>query len=469
MQEKSLLDYWLILYQRRFVIYLVIFTSVAASIIITLAATPVYEARAALYLPVKPSQVSYLAGEGATGSLIRGTNAPLADEDGYKPYIGILKSRRLAEMVNKQFPKKSIPKLLRSDVDFETTDDMIVRVYSRDNDPELAAKVADAYVEGLNRILAEGSLAQVAREPDYIKSAVASNQADLRKAEEVLKRFEEKHHLGSLDTELVELTKQKTDLQSKWEANSVSLAANQSKQKALLDELRREGQDLEASEVAVTSSVIEQLRTQLATLLTKLAELETELGKNNIQIIAQYRAKADLEQQLRDEIRRWLTSRIKPENSKLEALRQQLIDVVVEGQQLEASGIAYLQSLARVSERMRRYPEIKAQWTDLNGEVARLRDADKQLTVGLSESRLQSGRNMLLVEQLDRAEPPKSPAFPIWWLNAFVALLGGALAGVGYAFFLNYVESTRQVRTTKLVRAILGHDDDPPSGLTLAN
>jgi len=59
------------------------------------------------------------------------------------------------------------------------------------------------------------------------------------------------------------------------------------------------------------------------------------------------------------------------------------------------------------------------------------------------------------VVPLDRAAPPARPAFPIWWLNALVALFAGALAGIGYAFFLNYIETTRNVRTIRLVRAIL--------------
>ena len=78
-----------------------------------------------------------------TASLAREQGAPLNKEADYKPYMGILKSGQLAQLVSEQFPAKTVAKLLRSDVDFEVTDELVVRVYSRDHDPKLAADVAN--------------------------------------------------------------------------------------------------------------------------------------------------------------------------------------------------------------------------------------------------------------------------------------------------------------------------------------
>lgn len=457
MQERSLLDYWLIVYERRFVIYLIIVTSIVSALIIGKMVRPIYEARAALYIPAKVDSVSYMTSTAPT-TLARRQNSPLAKEVDYKPYLGMLKSVQLAEIVHEQYPQKSVLKLLRSDTDFEVTDELIVRVYSRDPDPVLAANVANAYVKGLNKILSEGSQAQLDREPAYIRSALNRVDRDLKTAETELKRFEEKHHVTNLDTELVALSTQKTNLQDKADDTLVQIAAIRAKQKALVQQIKREGQDLEASEVATTSPLIENLRVQLADALTKLSELEGELGSNNLQLAAQRKRKDDLEQQLSEEIKRWFSSRIKPANSSLEKLRQQLIDVVIEGQRLEALSQASVRSLARLDKRLRAYPEIKARGVELSQKVDQLRKKQDQLRVNLTESQLQAERKMDLVVQLDRAEPPGKPAFPVWWLNALVALFAGTVAGLGYAFFLNYIKETRKVRTIRLVRAILGRN-----------
>jgi uncharacterized protein involved in exopolysaccharide biosynthesis len=454
MRERSLLDYWIILSERRFVIYLVIATSVASAVIIGLLVGPVYEARAAFYIPVELPPVSYLGSEAAS-TMSRPMGPPIESEDRYKPYIGILKSNQLAEQVHARFPRKEVRKLLRSDVDFEVTDEFIVRVYSRDPDPKLAADVANAYLDGLNQILAESSQAQVLVQPAYIEGALARLKVDLGKAEAALKRFEEEHHIASLDTELTELTGQKTSLQAKLDETQVLRVANNSKQKALLAEFEREGKSIVASEVAVTSPLIEHLRVQLTDLLTKLAEVETEFGKKNVEVVVMRNKKQELEQQLRTEITRWASSLIKPQTTHLERLRQQLIEVLIESARLEATEKGNARSLERVSEHLRRYPEIKAEWTNLNDSVVRFRDYEKRLLVSMTEANLQSGRQLRIIVPLDRAEPPQGPAFPIWWLNVLVALLAGLLAGIGYAFFLNYLDETRQVRTSRVVRAIL--------------
>jgi uncharacterized protein involved in exopolysaccharide biosynthesis len=454
MQERSLLDYWIILSERRFVIYLVVVTSVASAVIIGLLVAPVYEARAAFYIPAELQPVSYLGSEAAS-TMSRPMGPPIENEDRYKPYIGILKSNQLAEQVHAQFPRKEVRKLLRSDVDFEVTDELIVRIYSRDPDPKLAADVANAYLDGLNQILAKSSQAQVMAQPAYIEDAVAGLKTGRGKAEAALKRFEEKHHIASLDTELTELTGQKTSLQAKLDETQVLIVANNSKQKALLAEFEREGESIVASEIALTSPLIEHLRVQLTDLLTKLAEAETEFGKKNVEVLVMHNKKQELEQQLRTEITRWASSRIKPQTTHLESLRHQLIELLIESARLEATEKGTARSIQRVSERLRRYPEIKEQWTNLNDSVLRLRDYEKQLLLSMTEANLQSGREVRIIVPLDRAEPPHGPAFPIWWLNVLVALLAGLLAGIGYAFFLHYLDETRQVRTSRLVRAIL--------------
>jgi uncharacterized protein involved in exopolysaccharide biosynthesis len=340
-------------------------------------------------------------------------------------------------------------------VDFEVTDELVVRVYSRDHDPKLAADVANAYMDGLNKILVGNSLAQVEREPAYIAAALERVNGELAKAELELTRFEKENHVVNLDIELMALANQKAQLQERADDAVVQVGAIRARKKALMEEIKREGQDLEASEVAMSSPLIQSLRTQLADAMARVSELETELGSNNLQLIAQRQRKQDLEQQLKNEIARWLSSRIKPGTTYLEQLRQRLIDVVVEEQRLESVSQGMGRSIGRLRSRLSTYPEIKARGVQVKSNVDRLNRMREQLQLNLEEARLQQQRQLQLVVQLDRAVPPSRPAFPIWWLNLFVAVFAGSLAGIGYAFFLNYLKETRDVRTARLVRAIL--------------
>lgn len=455
MKERSLLDYWLIVYRHRLAIIIVMITSIGAAFLVSELVPPVYEARASFYVPTNVGSVSYLS-NGATSTLARQQSTPLGTEDAYKPYLGMLKSRELAEMAHAQYPRKPVIKLLRSDTDFELTDQLIVHVYARDHDPVLAANIANAYVSDLNKILDNASLADLAKQPEYIEASLAKIQAERRRAESQQKQFEERHHIASLDTELQQLATRKTALQTARDDISSRIAGNRATRTALLAAFKREGEDLAQSKIAATSPLIEHLRKQLADVLSQLADRGSELGPNNLQVIALHDREKSLEKQLSDQVREWLSSQIKPANSNLEALREQMIKTVVDNHQLRAMLYANRQALREVDQRMRPYPGIKAQWTELNQNTARLRTLESQMQTNLTEAKLQVDRRLHSVVPLGQAVPPQTPAFPIWWLNVLIALIAGSLAGIGYAFFLNYVSETRPVRTGRLVRAILG-------------
>jgi uncharacterized protein involved in exopolysaccharide biosynthesis len=175
--------------------------------------------------------------------------------------------------------------------------------------------------------------------------------------------------------------------------------------------------------------------------------------------VAQRQQTQAVQRRLREEIKRWIASRVKPGSSHLESLREQLIDVAIEEQQLLAQKQANLESVVALDRKLRAYPAIKARGAVLNSAVDRYRSLQGQLEINLTEAQLQSERQMRVVARLDHADPPTRPAFPIWWLNLLVALIAGTLAGVGYAFFLNYLEQTRSVRTLRLVRTILGRNE----------
>jgi uncharacterized protein involved in exopolysaccharide biosynthesis len=340
-------------------------------------------------------------------------------------------------------------------MDFELSDELVVNVYSRDHNPKLAAEVANAYVEGLDKILAETSRDQVNSEPAFITSALSRVSEKLQNAERALEDFEKKHHLVNLDAELLALATKKAALQNKVDDTLVQIAATRAKR----EEFKREGRDLDASEAAITSPLIEDLRKQLADSLTKLSVLESELGSNNLELVAQRQQTQAVQRRLREEIKRWIASRVKPGSSHLESLREQLIDVAIEEQQLLAQKQANLESVVALDRKLRAYPAIKARGAVLNSAVDRYRSLQGQLEINLTEAQLQSERQMRVVARLDHADPPTRPAFPIWWLNLLVALIAGTLAGVGYAFFLNYLEQTRSVRTLRLVRTILGRNE----------
>jgi uncharacterized protein involved in exopolysaccharide biosynthesis len=70
----------------------------------------------------------------------------------------------------------------------------------------------------------------------------------------------------------------------------------------------------------------------------------------------------------------------------------------------------------------------------------------------------QKEKEMQIAVIVDKAIPPEKPSFPVLWLNLIVAGMVGIIVGVFYAFFMNYIEETRKIRTTKIIKELLSEE-----------
>lgn len=156
LEDNTLLYYWLILYRYRKKIVMVTFFSVSMAAFISLNLKPVYESNAMFFVPSKSLSMSYLS-QNSNDKLARDVKVPFPKEEPQAPYIGMLKSKRITTAIQKEFPHKSLIRYYLSDIDFELTDEFMIKVYSRDSDPVKAADIANAYVRHLNELLQASS------------------------------------------------------------------------------------------------------------------------------------------------------------------------------------------------------------------------------------------------------------------------------------------------------------------------
>src|SRR4030042_1136974 len=189
MPEKTLLDYWIVLYKRKKAIALITALSIIATVVMSLLVKPVYEAKAVFYVPTSSLSLSYMT-SGAADSLARDKLVPSITKDEAAPYIGLLKSTKIAEYVHQEYPRKKVDKLIRFDIDFELSNEYMIRIYSRDNDPVLAANVANAYMKYLNLLLQEASLKNSEQNRDLLNKQLEDSEKSLQEAKNELKNFE---------------------------------------------------------------------------------------------------------------------------------------------------------------------------------------------------------------------------------------------------------------------------------------
>ena len=456
--EKKLLDYWIVLYRRRITIGLVVLGSMLTAFLLSTFLTPVYEARAVFYVPSSSPAVTYISGNSTSG-LSRDKLIPLATEDDAKPYIGILKSSRIAEYVHNEFPRKKVMKLLLSDMDFELTDEYLIKIYSRDSDPVLAADVANAYLKYFNAILQDASSKNPEQDKKLLDEQLAVAEKNLAEAENALRSFSEQNNITSVDEEVKSLTDQRISSQAALDNSTVLIRENEEKIRASVEQLKKEGEIMAENDFALSSPTLDYMRNKLSDLTAQIGGQSAELTESHpdIKILkSQYKDMAD---KLEKEVQNLVKSKIKPKGIFYEELRQSLANLIIENNKLKATLKGNSKVLEMINDRMRKLPAINAEWSRLSDNVGQFKKIREQIRINLMETTMQQARPIQYAVVVDFAKPPKTPAFPLPIINILASLIFGLVAGVFYAFLMDYIESTSRVRIFRIIKSILSVDE----------
>jgi tyrosine-protein kinase Etk/Wzc len=203
--EPLLVDYLIVLLKRGRIILLSALLAALLALGYTLITPDSYTATAQLLAPQRSDQgiagllakmqgnpIGTLFGEGSTSDI----------------YVGILESRSVADQIIQRFGLKEryressledTREKLKARTKMESGDDQIVHVSVKDTDPKVAADMANAYAEELNRVnqtvnMTEGHLKRV-----FLEDRLEKVKEELLRAESQLKNFQEKHRLVALE------------------------------------------------------------------------------------------------------------------------------------------------------------------------------------------------------------------------------------------------------------------------------
>ena len=203
--EINLLDYWRVIWKYKILIGIICSAIVLFSAIYSFCLPKIYKSTATI-LPAQSNQGSSIMGNPAAQNiaLLTGISTSTTDE---KTFLSILKSRTIKEKIVNQFNLKDYYKCLRLDsainslggvTKISPSKDGIISIDVEDKEPEMAAKIANAYIEHLNQLNAEFGIGTASRRRRFIAEQLAKADKSLKAAEDTLKEFQEKHRAISL-------------------------------------------------------------------------------------------------------------------------------------------------------------------------------------------------------------------------------------------------------------------------------
>ena len=261
-QEINLLELAQIIARRKMVIVKLCGLVAVLAVVYSLTLPNIYTATAKVLPPQKDSgggglsallgQVGGLAGL-AGGSLGLGGGADL--------YLGILKSRSVADAVikrldlAKEFKTRSpddTRKILESVVKVQAGKDGIISINADSKNPRMAAQLANAMVEELGKKSVLLNLTKAGTERVFLEKRLEVVKQDLTKAEIDLKSFQEQHKAIKVDSQAAVTIQGIARLKAEIASKEVQLAALQGVQTD------------ESPEVRMLQATLAKMRSQFA-------------------------------------------------------------------------------------------------------------------------------------------------------------------------------------------------------------
>ena len=230
--EINLLEYLLVIVKHKKMIILTCVVTFIVTCGITLLMPNIYTSTARILPPQeKRGGLNSMLG-GGVGGLAALAGISVGGGSG-ELYIGMLKSRTVSDAIIERFDLMSHYELeSRSDAynvlagkaKFSLgKDDGILSVSFEDKDADLAAEIANAYVDELQKLNVQINLNNAGRERVFLEERLALVKADLLAAEEALKEFQEKNKAIRIDAQATALIEAIAQLKGELASKEVEL------------------------------------------------------------------------------------------------------------------------------------------------------------------------------------------------------------------------------------------------------
>ncbi|AJE03049.1 GumC family protein [Geobacter pickeringii] len=238
-EEINLLELLNVIVRRKNFIIKICVAVIVLSVAYSLALPNIYTASAKILPPQKESGGGLSALLGQAGALAGLAGGSLGLGGSSDLYVGILKSRSVADAIikrldlAKEFETKTpdeTRKALETVVKVQAGKDGIITITADSKDPRRAAQLANAFVEEVGRRSVELNLSKAGTERVFLEKRLDVVKGDLKKAEDVLKTFQERNKAFKVDAQATATIEGVAKLKAEIVAKEVQLASLKSYQ-----------------------------------------------------------------------------------------------------------------------------------------------------------------------------------------------------------------------------------------------
>ncbi|HEY6839034.1 MAG TPA: Wzz/FepE/Etk N-terminal domain-containing protein [Geobacteraceae bacterium] len=262
-EEINLLELLQVVVKRKGLILKLCSAAAILSVIYSLTLPNIYSATAKILPPQKEGGGGLAAMLGQAGGLAALAGGLGGIGGSADLYIGILKSRSVADAVVKKLDlvrafkakdSEGARGALNKAVKAQVGKDGIISITAESRNPKMAATLANAMVEELGIRSVQLNLSKAGTERAFLEKRLAVVREDLKKAEDSLKEFQEKYKVVKVDSQATASIQGVAQLKAEIVSKEVQLAS------------LRSYQTNESPEVKALQSSLAKLRSQLGAL-----------------------------------------------------------------------------------------------------------------------------------------------------------------------------------------------------------
>jgi len=236
--EVNLLDYWRVIWKRRWLIGGLCVAAVLTAMVVSLQMPKIYESTATL-LPQFDSQQggglgALLAASGAQSFGISLPGMPATPTD---IFVAMLKSRTMVDDVIKQFnlfelyeakTMQGARKALEGQTKIKVSKEKVIKITVESKDPQLAADITNFYVTNLDRLNRTLNVSKASQNRAFIEQRLDETRVKLVRAEETLKEFKVENKAVAVEAQSYAMIEAAVQVQAQIIAQEVELQVMQS-------------------------------------------------------------------------------------------------------------------------------------------------------------------------------------------------------------------------------------------------
>jgi len=332
----------------------------------------------------------------------------------------------------------------------------IVEIKARSTNPREAAFIADAYAHVYYERHFEGSRAHKTMAREFLEKQLAERGEALNKAEEELRRYQERFGVVIMDAESRRIIDQVARLEANRDELAVQINARNNTLRAVREQLAQHEPDVARGMTSPDIPYIRQIQQEMANLQLQRDRLIVQ----NPQVVGEERYQTRL-RELDDQMEHYRQMLERRTNEYVEGLspgdegylrqlKQRIASEEIELQGLNIQKNATDRSLSEFERQFDRLPQMNMQYARLE----RNKQSNEQLYLKIEEQYNQAIINEQSefgsVDIIDDARVPGSPVSPNMSMNLTIGLFLGVGFSIGFVFLKEALSS--KIRTPEDIK-----------------